>query len=134
MQRPRLPSPEPEDVAGRNLKGENALADPVEVNSHRLRRLLPTGSGARRRRAVGFLLPGLIGRLITLLFVFLNFFFVAFGGEWRRQILAQHREVNAARRTMRIARHIKSEDRWADVRTGGEVKILAALIKCSVRD
>src|SRR5262249_60967032 len=71
------------------------------------------------RRLVFFLGGLLIG----------DFLFVAFGGEWRRVGLLQYRDVDAARRVVRVAGHVEAEDARADVSAGGEVDVLAALVE-----
>src|SRR5262249_57498358 len=93
-----------------------------------------SGRGGGGGRSVGFLIRALIRRFVAVFFVFLNLLFVAFWSERRWQVFAQHREVNAARGAMRIARHIKAENSGAYIGTRCEIEILAALIKCSMRN
>src|SRR5262249_24151540 len=134
IQYARLAGSKPENIARRNRQSENALADSVEINAHRLRWLPGARSGTLSRRSVGSLLSALIRWPLAFFLIFLNFPFIAFRGERRRQIFAEHRKINAARWAMRITRHIKAENCRTDISTGGEVKILAALIKSSVCD
>ena len=65
--------------------------------------------------------------LIGLLFV-LGLLFVAFGRQWRLLVLAKHRNVDAARDAMLVARHVETRGRQRDIGRSSEVEILAVLI------
>src|SRR5262249_15434824 len=139
VQRVRLARRQSDVVPVWRRQRQNALADVVEINCDLRRLFLITrfGAAGRRLRGVSLLLAFLrpvalsLRRPVFLLrgLLFGDFLFVAFGGERRGVGLLQDRDVDAARRAVRVAGHVEAEDARADVSAGGEVDILAALVE-----
>lgn len=120
-------------VFRRDGKRQDSLADVFKINGHFHRffgRFLALVLIARVLRIFFFLSRSGFVLCGGVLLIFIrNFFLVAFRGERRREILAQHDHIHAARDVQDIAGHIEPAGGGPDIRAGGEIQVFAVLVE-----
>src|SRR5271156_4478105 len=119
----------------RERKGENALADVVEVDGDFdwffVLILVFVLVLIFVFILVFLLIRFLVGvlRTVSVFFVRGGFFFIAFGRERRRKILAEDDDVDATRAFLAVGGHIQAANRGAGIGAGGEIKVFAVFVE-----